>query len=202
MNLNNIAGKLKYVDGPAFYQLYKFHRACSILYLSASEEQQNILSPRRFRDKCLNKHSPLSWARYVLMLTATRQTRYRLDKAPIGSFSSAAGSWTWAEIKLAIMDLHLTTQMQTPSSDLWTNSISGCTGSSCRKRPLCSEICSLSPTQDLTRTTTTTKMAFPWSGSQRAACHRRCSCTPYTPSRLCTHTPRRDEARTTVPWTH
>ena len=72
MNLNYIAGKLKYVDEPAFYQLYKFHRACSILYLSASEEQQNILSPPRFRDKCLNRHSPLSWARYVLMLTATR----------------------------------------------------------------------------------------------------------------------------------
>ncbi|KAN0130880.1 hypothetical protein V8E53_011258 [Lactarius tabidus] len=29
MNLDNIADKLQYVDGPAFYQLYKFHRACS-----------------------------------------------------------------------------------------------------------------------------------------------------------------------------
>ena len=29
MNLNNIADKLQYLNGPAFYQLYKFHRACS-----------------------------------------------------------------------------------------------------------------------------------------------------------------------------
>lgn len=29
MNLNNIADKLQYMNGPAFYQLYKYHRACS-----------------------------------------------------------------------------------------------------------------------------------------------------------------------------
>ncbi|KAN0138247.1 hypothetical protein V8E53_004136 [Lactarius tabidus] len=29
MNLNNVADKLQYMNGPAFYQLYKFHRACS-----------------------------------------------------------------------------------------------------------------------------------------------------------------------------
>jgi hypothetical protein len=29
MNLDNIADKLQHINGPAFYQLYKFHRACS-----------------------------------------------------------------------------------------------------------------------------------------------------------------------------
>jgi hypothetical protein len=29
MNLNNIGDKLQYINGPAFHQLYKFHRACS-----------------------------------------------------------------------------------------------------------------------------------------------------------------------------
>jgi len=29
MNLDNIAGKFQYINGPAFDQLYKFHRACS-----------------------------------------------------------------------------------------------------------------------------------------------------------------------------
>ena len=29
MNLDNIADKLRYVDGSAFYRLYKFHRTCS-----------------------------------------------------------------------------------------------------------------------------------------------------------------------------
>ena len=29
MNLDNVADKLQYVNGPAFYSLYKFHRTCS-----------------------------------------------------------------------------------------------------------------------------------------------------------------------------
>jgi hypothetical protein len=29
MNLDSIADKLQHIDGPAFYQLYKFHRTCS-----------------------------------------------------------------------------------------------------------------------------------------------------------------------------
>ena len=29
MNLDDVADKLQYINGPAFYQLYKFHRACS-----------------------------------------------------------------------------------------------------------------------------------------------------------------------------
>ena len=38
MNLNNIDDKLQYINGPAFYHLYKFHRACSA---SAAEAVSN-----------------------------------------------------------------------------------------------------------------------------------------------------------------
>jgi hypothetical protein len=38
MNLNNAADKLQYMNGPAFYQLYKFHRACSAAAAQATSD--------------------------------------------------------------------------------------------------------------------------------------------------------------------